>query len=327
MSNKTKSNDPTRGALGFDTYYREIFSDRWDILKPELLKESTPVSYNLTPVSKTPEITSDSGITSGFGNTNESNIKSDSDIAQDNSSPSVLRTYFLDSASILAATSLGLKNAKSILDLCAAPGGKTLVLASLMPEDANLTSNERSAERKHRLVKVCDEHMPQNIRERITITCSDGAVWCKTKTECYDRILLDAPCSSERHVLQDEKYLNEWSPARIKTLSMEQWALLSSAWRLLEKGGFMVYSTCALAPKENDMVVERLLKKFDDVKVITFDSPEYLEFKNDLSLITELSPDYKIPLYEKTEFGYQVLPDTADGAGPIYFSILFKIKI
>lgn len=315
MSKKSKINDPTRGAEGFDSYYGEIFSDRWSSLKPELLKESTPVSYNLTSLSKTPGITSDSDITN------------DSDIVQDNTSQTSLRTYFLDSASILAATSLGLKNAKNILDLCAAPGGKTLVLSSLMPEDASLTSNERSAERKHRLVKVCDEHMPQNIRERVTITCSDGAVWCKTKSECYDRILLDAPCSSERHVLQDEKYLKDWSPARIKTLSMEQWALLSSAWRLLEKGGFMVYSTCALAPKENDLVVERLTKKFDNVKILTFDSEDYLKYANDLSLLSSISPDYEIPLYEKTQFGYQVLPDSANGAGPIYFSILFKIKI
>lgn len=321
MSKKSKENDPTRGAEGFDSYYREIFSDRWDALKESLLKESTPVSYNLTSLSKTPGTSSDSDITSDSGNT------SDSGITENSSEQTSLRTYFLDSASILAATSLPLKNAHNVLDLCAAPGGKSLVLSSLMPEDANLTSNERSAERKHRLLKVCDEHMPSEIREHVTITCSDGAVWCKTKSECYDRILLDAPCSSERHVLQDEKYLKDWSPARIKTLSMEQWALLSSAWRLLEKGGFMVYSTCALAPKENDMVVERLLKKFDDVKVLSFDTPEYLENKNDLTLLSSITPDYQIPPYEKTQFGYHVLPDAANGAGPIYFSLLFKTII
>ncbi|MBQ0003535.1 MAG: RsmB/NOP family class I SAM-dependent RNA methyltransferase [Treponema sp.] len=300
MSKKTKANDPLRGAQGFDLYYSEIFSDRWSVLKEALLKEAEPVSYNLT------------------------SLQGSSEVSDGNENPEELRTYFLDSASILAASSLPLKNAKNILDLCAAPGGKTLVLSSLMPDDAQLTANERSAERKHRLVKVCDEHMSQNIRNRVTITCSDGAVWCKTKSECYDRILLDAPCSSERHVLQDEKYLKEWSPARIKTLSMEQWALLSSAWRLLQKGGYMVYSTCALAPKENDSVIERLLKKFDDAEILTFESEEYLSVKNNLSILSTISPDYQIPPVEKTEFGYHVLPDSSDGAGPIYFSIIFK---
>ena len=289
---KNKEKDLNRGSQGFNSYYKEIFGDRWEVLKEALLKESVPVSYNL------------------------SRIKGEED--------GELRTYYLDAASILAAFSLPLKGAEEILDLCAAPGGKTLVISSLMDEDSKLTSNERSAERKHRLSKVVEEHIPSRIKEDITVTCSDGAVWCKTKSNCFDRILLDAPCSSERHVLQDEKYLAQWSPARIKTLSMEQWALLSSAYRMLKDNGILLYSTCALAPKENDEVIERLFKKFDDCVNLSFESEKYQNLKNDEAKLQLFTDNVSLPDFERTKYGYQILPDKQNGAGPIYFSIIMK---
>lgn len=289
---KNKQKDLNRGSQGFNSYYKEIFGERWEVLKEALLKESVPVSYNL------------------------SKIKGEED--------GELRTYYLDAASILAAFSLPLKGAEEILDLCAAPGGKTLVISSLMDEDSKLTSNERSAERKHRLSKVVEEHIPSRIKENITVTCSDGAVWCKTKSNCFDRILLDAPCSSERHVLQDEKYLAQWSPARIKTLSMEQWALLSSAYRMLKDNGILLYSTCALAPKENDEVIERLFKKFDDCVNLSFESEKYQNLKNDEAKLQLFTDNVSLPDFERTKYGYQILPDKQNGAGPIYFSIIMK---
>lgn len=289
---KNKQKDLNRGSQGFNSYYKEIFGDRWEVLKEALLKESVPVPYNL------------------------SKIKGEED--------GELRTYYLDAASILAAFSLPLKGAEEILDLCAAPGGKTLVISSLMDEDSKLTSNERSAERKHRLSKVVEEHIPSRIKENITVTCSDGAVWCKTKSNCFDRILLDAPCSSERHVLQDEKYLAQWSPARIKTLSMEQWALLSSAYRMLKDNGILLYSTCALAPKENDEVIERLFKKFDNCVNLSFESEKYQNLTNDEAKLQLFTDNVSLPDFERTKYGYQILPDKQNGAGPIYFSIIMK---
>lgn len=289
---KNKYKDLNRGSQGFNSYYKEIFGERWEVLKEALLKVSVPVPYNL------------------------SKIKGEED--------GELRTYYLDAASILAAFSLPLKGAEEILDLCAAPGGKTLVISSLMDKDSKLTSNERSAERKHRLSKVVEEHIPSRIKENITVTCSDGAVWCKTKSNCFDRILLDAPCSSERHVLQDEKYLAQWSPARIKTLSMEQWALLSSAYRMLKDNGILLYSTCALAPKENDEVIERLFKKFDNCVNLSFESEKYQNLKNDEAKLQLFTDNVSLPDFERTKYGYQILPDKQNGAGPIYFSIIMK---
>lgn len=268
-------NKKLSGAEGFEAYYSNLFDERWQSIKE---------SFSLEP-----------------------------DYAEWKAGGE--KPYFLDSASVRAAVSLPLENAMDILDLCAAPGGKTLVLASNMNSEANLLSNERSPERKNRLVNTVRDCLPPEIQERVTVICKDGAQMCLKNEEKFDAILLDAPCSSERHVLADPKYLSEWSPSRIKTLSMAQWALLSSAWRMLRPEGYLLYSTCALSPDENDNVVAKLLKKFDNAKLC---EPKIsLNYKN--------FTQSELPEYEKTEFGAHILPDKAGGAGPLYFCLLQKI--
>ncbi|MBR1404450.1 MAG: RsmB/NOP family class I SAM-dependent RNA methyltransferase [Treponema sp.] len=262
------------GAQGFDAYYSNLFGERWQAIKN---------AFSLAP-----------------------------DYAEWKSGGE--KSYFLDSASVRAAVSLPLENASDILDLCAAPGGKTLVLACNMGENAQLLSNERSPERKNRLLNTVRDCLPQEIQSRVQVICKDGAVMCRANESSFDAILLDAPCSSERHVLADEKYLSEWSPSRIKTLSMAQWALLSSAWRMLRAGGYLLYSTCALSPDENDCVIEKLLKKFDDAKLC---EPKIALNYNEFTKSA-------LPEYEKTQFGAHVLPDKANGAGPLYFCLLQK---
>ena len=272
------------GREGFEAYYSALYGERWESLKLAFQCESKAVEYRV---------------------------------------PGAEKSYFLDSASVLAALCLPLAGAENILDLCAAPGGKTLVLASRMPQDAHLSSNERSPERKHRLATVVSECLPPEISERILVSCSDGATWCRRQSECFDRILLDAPCSSERHVFNDEKYLSQWSPSRVKTVAMEEWALLSSAWRLLEPQGILVYSTCALAPQENDEMMDRLEKKFSR----NSKAMEFLDAVPDLTEIKACVPaDFTLPAWEKTKFGYQILPDVSGGAGPIYFSVIRKLE-
>ncbi|WP_433006420.1 RsmB/NOP family class I SAM-dependent RNA methyltransferase [Treponema socranskii] len=227
--------------------------------------------------------------------------------------------YFLDAASVLAASSLPLSGAHTVLDLCAAPGGKTLVLASLMESDAYLVANERSRERSKRLRRVLENCLSESVFARVRTNVSDGAKLCLNKNARFDRILLDAPCSSERHVFTDAKYLAEWTPSRIKTSAIVQWALLSSAYRMLNPDGYILYSTCALAFAENDDVVERLFKKFDTAKIALDRIPLARQ---------KLEPfcDTPLPEAEKTKYGFHVLPDTQDGAGPIYFSLIQKTE-
>ncbi len=264
------------GKAGFESFYENQFGERWKTLRAALLSSNAPVEF--------------------FAGGE--------------------KTYFLDAASVCAAASLPLLGATEILDMCAAPGGKSIVLSSLMDENARLFANERSSARRNRLVSSLDSCLPETVRKRVFILPFDGSKLCleKSNNSRFDRILLDAPCSSERHVLLSEKYLSEWTHSRVKTLVREQWSLISSAWRLLAPGGFLLYSTCALCECENDGQIAHLVKKHADAEVVL--SPLCAPVSRfTTSLILEP---------QKTKFGSFILPDETNGAGPIYFSLVRK---
>ena len=273
----------TSGAEAFEAYYAALFGDRWPALREALLKETQPVAFS---------------VRGG-------------------------KPYYLDQASIYAAQALPPLDEGSYLDMCAAPGGKTLVLASGMGQEAHIQANELSRSRRARLLTVLAEHLPPDISTRIEVTGYDAATLPRYRRACCDRILLDAPCSSERHVITDAKYLACWTPARVKMLAQRQWALLSAAFLLLKPGGFLVYATCALADAENDGVVQKLLKKYGKEAAVhngTAATPYAADTE------TAAGNDTKLIASEKTLFGRRFLPDTCTGAGPLYFSLIEKIN-
>jgi 16S rRNA (cytosine1407-C5)-methyltransferase len=243
----------------FESYYSALYGSRWKALRESLLGQSDPVPY-------------------GEG---------------------LAKPYMLDQASVLAAQSLDLPAEGPILDACAAPGGKTLVIATRMAPRSTLLANELSAERRRRLAKVLEEHLPPELRERVRVAGFDAAAAGGRPSERgrFAAILLDAPCSSERHVLGNEKALAAWTPARPRFLAKRQWALLSSAFLLLQSGGSLVYATCALSPEENDAVVSRLLEKYGAQALQ--EEPGFSEG-------------------EATQQGRIILPDRSGGMGPMY---------
>ena len=273
----------TSGAEAFEAYYAALFGNRWPALREALLKETQPVAFS---------------VRGG-------------------------KPYYLDQASIYAAQALPPLDEGSYLDMCAAPGGKTLVLASGMGQEAHIQANELSRSRRARLLTVLAEHLPPDISTRIEVTGYDAATLPRYRQACCDRILLDAPCSSERHVITDAKYLACWTPARVKMLAQRQWALLSAAFLLLKPGGFLVYATCALADAENDGVVQKLLKKYGKEAAV-HNGAAAAPYA--VGTETAAGNDTKLIASEKTLFGRRFLPDTCTGAGPLYFSLIEKIN-
>lgn len=261
------------GAEGFYAYYAALFGTRWECLKAALSRESKQIAYG----------------------------------------EKLRKPYYLDYASVQAAKAMPALHSGKCLDMCAAPGGKTLVLLSRLSEQVELVSNEISADRRNRLVKVLEEYISPEQKQHIKITGYDACKMPHYGRNLYDRILLDAPCSSERHLLQNEKYLMQWSEARIRNLAQRQWALLSAAFLLLKENGFLVYSTCALSDFENDGVIKKLNAKY----------------KTQVSIETGKAGAHQYcsqPQFaEQCEYGYRFMPDTSGGAGPIYFSLIKKL--
>lgn len=151
-----------------------------------------------------------------------------------------------------------------VLDLCAAPGSKTTQMAQLMKNTGSIVAVDAIHSRFFKLKAVCALMGAKIVKPM----CLDGRQYRisgdKFTEEPFDRILVDAPCSSEGMFdANDAETTGYWSPRKIDEMSKKQRGLLLSASRLLKSGGTMVYSTCSFAPEENEATVDWLLKKAD----------------------------------------------------------------
>ncbi len=291
------SSERLRGACGFDAYYREAFGERWTALERALRERPTPVARrnpHARPVSDGAAMGPDVPWLSGTAAYLGGNPARDA--------AGLLNFYVIDPASVLVARALEVQSGERVLDLCAAPGGKTLVLADALLEGGQLIANDRSPARAQRLRRVVADYLPEELRSRVRVTSRDGRRWGVHEEGAYDAVLLDAPCSSERHVLADAAELAKWSPGRITRLAQEQYALLTSALLALRPGGRLVYSTCALAEAENDGVIQRLFEKGRHRAKVD---------------------RIELPRGAATRHGWQFLPDR-DEAGPMYLARLVK---
>lgn len=294
---------PTKGLDGFEGFYSEIYGDRWPEMREALLAPVRQVARinRFTDAARLEEKGHGFPI-ADFAGSPAYLLEGSKRWEPQPDSKGLYDAYVMDAASIFAAAALEPRAGDEVLDLCAAPGGKTLILAERLGPTGRLVSNEPSDRRRARLRAVIEDYLPPEARDHVRVTGFDGTKWCLHETETFDRILLDAPCSGERHLLGDSSEMKLWSPARSKNLSVRQYALLAGALAVVRPGGRIVYSTCSISPLENDQVIARLMKKREgEVRIVksTFE------------------------IGEPTEHGWAILPDRT-GFGPIYFSILEK---
>ena len=168
------------------------------------------------------------------------------------------KIYIQSLSSMLSVVVLDPQPGDVILDLCAAPGSKTTQMAAAMRNTGGIIAVEAIRDRFFRLKSVV--HL---MDARIVVTkCLDGRRY--RSDDLFDRILVDAPCSSEgRFKTFDKKTLGYWSLRKIREMVKKQRGLLLNACRMLKPGGVLVYSTCTFAPEENEGVVSWVLGKLE----------------------------------------------------------------
>ncbi|MBN2381141.1 RsmB/NOP family class I SAM-dependent RNA methyltransferase [candidate division WOR-3 bacterium] len=168
--------------------------------------------------------------------------------------------YVQDSSSTIPVTVLEPEPGERILDMASAPGSKTTQIAAGMQNSGLLIANEVSVKRIAALTGNLDRSGVLNS----VVTKQPGQAYGHIATGYFDRILLDAPCSSEGTLSRSMRTLEIWSENSIIRLANIQHALILSAYYALKPGGVLVYSTCTFAPEENEGTVTHLLERFPE---------------------------------------------------------------
>ena len=154
-------------------------------------------------------------------------------------------------AAMLVARALDPQPGERVLDLCAAPGGKTTHLAALMGNDGEIVAVERRAKRALALQRACDRLRAHSVAVQI----GDARRFATDRP--FDRVLVDPPCSG-LGTLQGHPDLRwRMTPAAVEELAADQTAILEAARAAVRPGGSIVYSTCTLSPAENEAVTAR----------------------------------------------------------------------
>ncbi len=166
--------------------------------------------------------------------------------------------YVQEASSMLLYALLDLHEPVRILDMCAAPGGKSTLLASAMPAGSVLVSNEVVPARTN----ILTENMRRWGNSNVIVTKREAQAFVRVPN-FFDVVLVDAPCSGEGMFRKDETSVSQWSQDLIDSCALRQQDIVSSLLPALRPGGTLIYATCTYAPEENEQMVDWLLDTYE----------------------------------------------------------------
>lgn len=199
------------------------------------------------------------------------------------------------------------KPGEKVLDLCAAPGSKSTQIAQLLNCLGVLVANDISFER----VKALASNLQRFGVLNVIITLMDGRKFPRFAHECFDKVLVDTPCSSLGIVSKNWGIARSWSPEIAKRLSKVQRQLIVAGFDCLKPGGELVYATCTLTVEENEMVIQHLLEKRENAVLKEIDLPS-LKYRcgivewNDTKFDEELRKTIRVMPYDNWAEGFYV---------------------
>lgn len=191
-----------------------------------------------------------------------------------------------------------------VLDLCAAPGGKSTLLQSVISKESLLVSNEVIQSR----VNILKENLIKWGADNVVVTNNDPSAFSKL-SGLFDVLVIDAPCSGSGLFRRDPEAINEWSEANVELCSQRQQRILADVWPCLKEDGVLIYSTCSYSAEEDEEMLDWLGARFE---------VEGLRLRvNDEWKIDEVQS-------KSTAYGYRFWPNKVKGEG--FFIAAFRKK-
>lgn len=190
----------------------------------------------------------------------------------------------------------------NVLDLCAAPGGKSTLLASFFP-DGLITANEVIKSRAN----ILEENVTKWGSGNIVVTNNDP-IHFQHLQGFYDLLVIDAPCSGSGLFRKDVKSIEEWSLENVTLCSKRQQRIIHDTFATLKKNGYFIYATCSYSTAENEDIVDYILSNFDTTSV-------QIPIEENWGIIETISS-------QKKGFGYRFFPHCAQSEG--FFMAVFQ---
>ncbi|RYD74910.1 MAG: hypothetical protein EOP53_17425 [Sphingobacteriales bacterium] len=168
--------------------------------------------------------------------------------------------YSQEASSMLFANAIDFSKDLKVLDLCAAPGGKSSLVQSMMTKNSVLVSNEMVGKR----VNILYENLVKWGAQNAVVTCNRSTDFLPFQG-LFDVVLVDAPCSGEGMFRKDEEAVNQWNDGLVRQCSAIQKTILDDAIRLVSENGLLIYSTCTFEAAENEENIAQLYQKYGDI--------------------------------------------------------------
>jgi len=218
--------------------------------------------------------------------------------------------YVQEASSMLIGQCLDFTQDQVVLDLCAAPGGKSTLLASRLSQDSFLVSNELVSNRCRALV----DNLSRWGKPNVMVTNNHPRDFSQLR-HTFDSIVIDAPCSGEGMFRKDPKVIGTWSPGVVRNCALRQKEILGQVMNALKPGGRLVYSTCTYNRLENEEIVKWILNHETGVfKIVP------LEFPAEWGLTPGATEGYP----PEMAYTYHCYPHKVQGEG-FYFACLEKV--
>lgn len=199
--------------------------------------------------------------------------------------------YIQEPSAMCAAELLAPSPGERVLDLCAAPGGKSTQLAAFLNQEGLLVCNEIHPAR----CKILSQNIERMGIANAIVTNEDSETLAKRFPEYFHKILVDAPCSGEGMFRKNPEAALEWSEKQVEICAKRQDDILENAAKMLMPGGNLVYSTCTFSPEENEGIIGNFLEMHPEFSIVHREMPYFSHGRSDWGNgMAELSDTFRL---------------------------------